>query len=195
MPSRVTGEIIPLPTIHLATIHSQSNVRTNSLTVRPLPAPAVVLPRFPSAVRNLSTAPGHAGSTVSKLAGTHILPSILSSWDQAGSDPTGEKIAGAMYNGILDFDANIRASYPHVSLSSVSLACHYPAPNTVPGPLVDCPSTLLCSGLLSLQCSWRAVSFAMLAADWAQSTTGWLVQSIFFRHYSSGASGTTAGRP
>jgi len=57
---------------------------------------------------------GHAGATVSKLAGTHILPSILSSWDQAGSDPTGEKIAGAMYNGILDFDANIRASYPHL---------------------------------------------------------------------------------
>lgn len=57
---------------------------------------------------------GHAGATVSKLAGTHILPSILSSWDQAGSDPTGEKIAGAMYNGILDFDANIRASYPRL---------------------------------------------------------------------------------
>lgn len=57
---------------------------------------------------------GHAGGTVSKLAGTGILPSILSSWDQAGSEPTGEKIAGAMYNGILDFDANIRASYPHL---------------------------------------------------------------------------------
>lgn len=57
---------------------------------------------------------GHAGATLSYLASTGVLPSILASWENTGSDMSGEKIATAMYNGIIDFDINARISNPNL---------------------------------------------------------------------------------
>lgn len=53
---------------------------------------------------------GHAGGTVSKLAGKSMLPSIVSAWEAKGrsTDPT--DIARSMYAGIISFDDNIRAT-------------------------------------------------------------------------------------
>ena len=122
---------------------------------------------------------------MSKLAGTGILPSILSSWDQAGSEPTGEKIAGAMYNGILDFDANIRASYPHVSfrlfehlflvqslrLRAASIRAPYPYPSLVDANPPPPPFTFFKPGVFivsSARCNFALLAAGcwLLAADW-----------------------------
>eukprot|EP00040_Diaphanoeca_grandis_P005352 m.32498 g.32498 ORF g.32498 m.32498 type:complete len:407 (-) comp16653_c0_seq1:38-1258(-) len=57
---------------------------------------------------------GHAGGTVSKMAGIAMLPSIIAEWEKKGRSKDPTDIARAMYSGIINFDANIRATYKNL---------------------------------------------------------------------------------